>query len=83
MYLDLSINHVFGDHSKCEPYFCKKDKSSDVNKLHLVKNSNIFEKIVAALGRLVLNSKSLIYDVDSNSGNTMILISYLLSINAL
>lgn len=60
-----SIDHVFGQHYKCAPYFC--DKVKDVNYLEKIKSTylNLYANIMQPLQYLARNSRSLSHDVDN------------------
>lgn len=60
-------NHVFGDHSKCDSYFCDPDKTkAPINNLPSMKESKVLDEIMIHLKRLLNNADSLILDIDSN-----------------
>lgn len=60
-------HHVFGDHSKCSDYFCDKtNHSDDVNIIPEMKRSGLYNNIMQALARLLENSKSLLYNLNTN-----------------
>lgn len=58
--------HIWGEHSNCDKYFCTGAKEGEVNHVAMLKDKEIFSKISDIVGRLRINAKSLIYDVDSN-----------------
>ncbi|CAB3223521.1 unnamed protein product [Arctia plantaginis] len=65
-------NHVFGNHSTCKPYYCKhvnRDTNCEIVDKNLVpemKTCTLYNAITKLVSRLVNNSKSLIYSVNSN-----------------
>lgn len=58
-----SIHHVLGDHIKCKDYFCSKKDERNLYEELGVKIKNDVNDLVNRLGR---NSKSLLFDQDSN-----------------
>lgn len=58
--------HILGQHLKCDPYFCKKKNLAEENWVPCAENSGILLEINNITNRLVLNSRSLILDVDNN-----------------
>jgi hypothetical protein len=59
--------HIFGEHSKCDEYFCKKKKQVDEdNWVERAEIRGTMIEIKNIVNRLVLNSSSLILDVDNN-----------------
>lgn len=66
--IENAPNHILGDHSGCAKYFCNGPATPDEkNNYRLMFNDPIYRKLVDAMGRLKINAKSLIYDLDSNS----------------
>jgi hypothetical protein len=72
-------HHVFGDHTSCLPYFCTNEPNTedmlDVNYVPALKECSLFSQLMIYNSRLVLNSKSLIYNFSTNiseSFNNMI-----------
>lgn len=60
-------HHTFGDHSKCNDYFCDKEKhENDVNTIPEKKKSGMYNNIMNALARLLENAKSLLYNLNTN-----------------
>jgi hypothetical protein len=60
--------HIFGDHSKCAPYFCKNvGQVTNVVEYSEFLNSSLFISFIQALKRVATLSSSLLYDVDNNS----------------
>ncbi|KAF5307214.1 hypothetical protein FQR65_LT00730 [Abscondita terminalis] len=61
-----SIYHVFGEHEKCNEYFChrKNDKISNIPSLKSCEE--LFFRLQQHLKMVWLNARSLIEDVDSN-----------------
>lgn len=67
-------NHVFGNHSACKPYYCKhqnitesnNETSADTNFVPEMKTCTFYNAVMKLVSRLVNNSKSLIYNVNSN-----------------
>lgn len=64
-----SPRHVFGDHLKCDLYFCK-NSNSDKNHTGDFISCNLFPKILYHCSRLANNARSLIYNLDSNIAET-------------
>ncbi|XP_031350061.1 uncharacterized protein LOC116175858 [Photinus pyralis] len=62
-------NHIFGDHSNCDGYFCCGNKDQE-NLVPTLKLSGIFEPIVTANRRLANNAASLLQDVDTNAAES-------------
>lgn len=62
-----SPSHVFGEHKSCAGYFCSDSKPGDVNRIPELKESGLYEEIMKPVGYLANHSRSLIFDVDSNS----------------
>lgn len=58
--------HVFGDHKKCDSYFCKKG-SADVNFVEEFTSSGLMTKIMEAINLLADNSRSLLFNVSNNA----------------
>ena len=64
-----TVNHVFGDHSKCEMYFCKadeKEKEGEVNLVNELKDTLLLQEIISAHQIVAHHAPSLIEDVDTN-----------------
>jgi hypothetical protein len=60
--------HIFGDHSKCAPYFSKNvGQVTNVVEYSEFLNSSLFISFIQALKRVATLSSSLLYDVDNNS----------------
>lgn len=59
-------SHVFGEHEKCSKYFCSGHKEGEKNLVSELVSCGLFEEITKAVRYLAYNSRSLIYDVDSN-----------------
>lgn len=58
--------HIFGQHSKCDPYFCKGEKKLEQNLVFDVTKCGLMSEISSVLRRVANNSKSLVLDVDNN-----------------
>lgn len=58
--------HVLGQHSKCDTYFCNKKKFDENNWVKHAEMSGMMIEINNIVNRLVINSGSLIVDVDNN-----------------
>jgi len=59
--------HVFGNHSKCDSYYCEGPKKIEINKVPETEKNGIFGEIMTTMRRyLLVQSKSLIQDLDSN-----------------
>ncbi|XP_046686669.1 uncharacterized protein LOC124372331 [Homalodisca vitripennis] len=59
-------NHVFGDHSKCQPYFCKRSKNGEENYVELLKSYGVWQDIMAANTFLANFTYSLLQCITSN-----------------
>lgn len=58
--------HVFGDHSNCADYFCKKKKANEINHVPTMKANNSFNDILDALARIRLNARSILLNENGN-----------------
>jgi len=59
--------HVFGSHSNCDSYYCQgPKKKNEENKIPGMVTNGIFGEILAIIKRLLVQTKSLIQDLDSN-----------------
>lgn len=58
--------HVLGQHSKCDTYFCNKKYLDDDIWVKRAEMSGMIIEINNIVNRLVINSSSLIVDVDNN-----------------
>ncbi|KAF0746511.1 YqaJ domain-containing protein, partial [Aphis craccivora] len=58
--------HIFGEHSKCDDYFCKKRLLEEENWVQRAEICGMMVEIKNIVNRLVINSASLILDVDNN-----------------
>lgn len=56
-------NHIFGDHSKCKPYFCQKTGPNEFTKFSI---TQLGKEVIAAFQRLANRSHRLIRNVTSN-----------------
>lgn len=64
--IENTSNHILGDHSCSAKYFCKEPaKPNEKNDIPEMVNDPIYRKLTDVLGRLKINSKSLLYDLDS------------------
>lgn len=59
--------HIFGDHSKCEQYFCNGTKANEKNCVPEMTVSGFFNNIEKIIRQVAMHAKSLIKDVDSSS----------------
>lgn len=59
--------HVFGQHEKCEKYFCTGAKGNEKNDVPQLKDSGIFFKIMDAVGNMACNARSLQFNSNNNS----------------
>lgn len=72
LYLGLSKDllnspyHILGQHSKCDTYFCNKKNLDEDIWVKLAENSGMMTEINNIVNKLVINSSSLIVDVDNN-----------------
>lgn len=64
--IENSPYHILGDHSKCDSYFCTGNKPQEVNHVPSMILDGSFQRLQDIIRRLKINSKSLIYDLDSN-----------------
>lgn len=58
--------HVLGQHSKCDTYFCNEKNLNENNWVKHAEISGMMIEINNIVNRLVINSGSLIVDVDNN-----------------
>jgi hypothetical protein len=63
--LDNVLNHVFGDHTKCKPYFCTKTVLP-INPMIQVKKSAFFKPLSDAIHRGIMLAPRLIHNRVSN-----------------
>ncbi|KAF0753344.1 Uncharacterized protein FWK35_00018468, partial [Aphis craccivora] len=64
---DNAPYHVFGNHNKCDSYYCKGPKENKINKELEMEKNGIFGEIITTMRRyLLVQSKSLIQDLNSN-----------------
>lgn len=59
-----SPKHIFGDHSKCEGYYCGDEKKSEINLVPEVKQ--LMQKLIAISSSLAFNSRSLLHNLNNN-----------------
>jgi len=64
--INNSFQHILGEHSQCELYFCKGAKENEQNLLNLAQQSGVVQEIVQIIGRLTTNANSLLMNVDNN-----------------
>lgn len=62
--------HVFGDHKKCDKYFCRKKNSKENNSIPDLKQSGLLYKILEIFNTLADNARSLLFDSSSNSAES-------------
>jgi len=61
-----SVNHVFGEHSKCDSYFCSKPKEFNyIEKMKAI-DFDFYSNVLKHLRFLARHSTSLLQNVDSN-----------------
>ncbi|KAK4885602.1 hypothetical protein RN001_001873 [Aquatica leii] len=65
-----SPNHIFGDHSSCDSYFCTKNTETEENLVPELKSSGLFDLIKKINLRLAYNATSLLHDIDTNAVET-------------
>jgi hypothetical protein len=58
--------HIFGQHENCDSYFCKGQKSGELNLVFEVTKCGLMNDIYSVIQRVAENSTSLILDVDNN-----------------
>ncbi|XP_060853836.1 uncharacterized protein LOC132931819 [Rhopalosiphum padi] len=58
--------HIFGQHTKCEQYFCPGPKQCETNLVPEVIKCGLMNQIDHILRRVVDNAKSLLFDIDNN-----------------
>ncbi|KAF4528913.1 hypothetical protein B566_EDAN017330 [Ephemera danica] len=58
--------HVCGQHDNCHTYFCKGIKDGEINYVPRMKNTVVWEELMAATKKLSFEARSLIQDVDNN-----------------
>ncbi|KAF4530437.1 hypothetical protein B566_EDAN018090, partial [Ephemera danica] len=61
-----SIYHIFGDHSKCQSYYCSGSKPNETNIIKDFQTSGMMKKLQGIIWDLAKHSRSLIHNVDSN-----------------
>ena len=61
-------SHVFREHKQCirQKYFCNGSKEGEINYVLDLVKCGLYSKIMAGVGVLVDNVKSLLQDIDSN-----------------
>ena len=62
-----SIHHVFGNHEKCDTYFCNGSKDKEKNFIPELEQCGLYNDIVIHLNRLVNNSSSLLKNMTNNA----------------
>ncbi|KOB67837.1 hypothetical protein OBRU01_19203 [Operophtera brumata] len=67
LHVDISnaCNHAFGQHDDCKPYYCESAKKSE-NIVPKLKTSTLWTRIRYIVSVVASNSRSLVYDVNSN-----------------
>lgn len=65
--IENSISHVFGDHSRCDKYFCKGEKPNELNLIDSMKECGLYNDIFSQANRLIYNSRSLIKNMTNNN----------------
>ncbi|KAK5644635.1 hypothetical protein RI129_001761 [Pyrocoelia pectoralis] len=63
-------NHIFGEHSQCDDYFCKRRDVKENNLVSDLKLSGLYESVMNINKRLFDNASSLLHDVDTNAAET-------------
>lgn len=63
--IENSVNHVFGSHDECRSYYCQR--KDERNYLLEINQTAFYDKIRQYNKYLANNSRSLIFDVDSNA----------------
>jgi len=58
--------HVFGDHEKCDPYFCDGRKDDEKNHVERLKAFGVWKDVIAASNYLSVFSYSLLHRVTTN-----------------
>lgn len=58
--------HIFGSHDKCDLYYCQGPKLKEINKVSEMEKNGIFGEILTITRRLLVQTNSLIQDLDSN-----------------
>lgn len=58
--------HIFGSHNKCDLYYCQGPKLKEINKVSEMEKNGIFGEILTITRRLLVQTNSLIQDLDSN-----------------
>lgn len=59
-------NHVFGDHSNCDIYFCKGAKENETNIVPNMIECGLYDDLKSCLYRLVHNASSLLLNMTNN-----------------
>lgn len=62
--------HVFGDHTACNKYFCRRKKINENNLIPELKHSGLLYKIMEIFHSLADNARSLLFDSSSNSAES-------------
>ncbi|XP_071054859.1 uncharacterized protein [Onthophagus taurus] len=61
-----SVHHVFGDHSNCGTYFCKRQQLGERNWIEELKNCGLYDDINSFVNRLIFNAHSLLTNMSTN-----------------
>ena len=64
---DNVLNHVFGSHDQCEPYYCSGSKEGEINEMTALKNTETISNLRSIINRLREHAKSLIYYLELRS----------------
>ena len=64
--IENSICHVFGEHSRCDTYFCHGTKDNEKNFIPEMKTCGLYNDILSFANRLIYNSRSLLKNMTNN-----------------
>lgn len=59
--------HIFGEHGKCDTYFCTRSNNIEKNYIPELKNTAIFIKIMEIVSNVAVHSKSLLFNANNNA----------------
>jgi len=58
--------HIFGQHTSCKTYFCRGPQECETNLVPEIFKRGLMNEISTILRRVIDNTRSLLFDVDSN-----------------
>lgn len=62
-----SIDHIFGDHNRCEQYFCKGAKDNEENLVPIITECGLKVDVINCLKRILNYSSSLLMNKNNNA----------------